>query len=208
MKQPKNTLEILPEQTLSNNKIVEEIHRTYKIRQLIHTMVDYSIKDQSDMDLYQYIMEQLLLTNNERLNILYKSKKLRNFISQIIKNQRNSGAAENNTEYQKYRIKDYNQEYIETIDENTYNYKLDIILNYIDEKAEMVECVVYTEPQLKIILSFTVLKKYYLSTLTGQQLADHLSISRSTVNMLLRFAKDDIRNYWNNEGKYIEENLT
>ena len=208
MKQPKNTLEILPEQTLSNNKIVEEIHRTYKIRQLIHTMVDYSIKDQSDMDLYQYIMEQLLLTNNERLNILYKSKKLRNFISQIIKNQRNSGAAENNTEYQKYRIKDYNQEYIETIDENTYNYKLDIILNYIDEKAEMVECVVYTEPELKIILAYTVLKKYYLSDLTGQQLADHLYLSRSTINMLLRFAKDDIKNYWNNVGKYIEESLT
>ena len=194
---------------LTNNEITEIVYRSYKIKQLIHTMIDYSVKDGSSDDLHQYIMEQLLQTDNERLNLLYKSKKLRNFISQIIKNQRNSGAAENNTDYQKYfHIKDNNQEYLEIEDIQNYNFKLDIIMDYIDSQSEMVECVVYTEPQLKIILSFTVLKKYYLSSLTAQQLADHLLISRSTVNMLMRFAKEKIVDYWNETGKYIEESLT
>lgn len=194
---------------LSNNFIVTEVHKTYKIRQLINTMVDYSIKDQSDMDLYQYIMEHLLTFDTIRLNHMYENKKLRNFISQIIKNQRNSGAADDNTYYQKYlHIKDNNQKYLEIEDIKEYNFKLDIILDYIDDKSEMLECVIYTEPQLKIILAFTVLKKYYLSTLTSQELADHLYLSRSTINSLMRFAKDDIKNYWEVKGRFLEESLT
>lgn len=168
-------------------------------------MISYSALDHSCDDLQSYILEHLLTFDNERLNVLYKSKKLRNFISQIIKNQRNSGAAEDNTYYQKYlHIKDNNQEYLEIIDEQSYNHKLDIIMNYIDSQSEMLEYVSYTELQLKIILSFTVLKKYFMSDLTGQQLADHLFISRSTINSLIRFAKNNIIDYWEKEGRFLE----
>lgn len=191
---------------LSNNEITEIVYRNFKIKQLIQSMIDYSIKDGSSDDLQSYILEHLLTFDNVRLNHMYENKKLRNFISQIIKNQRNSGAADDNTYYQKYlHIKDNNQQYLEIEDVSSYNTKLDIIMDYIDFQSEMVECVVYTELQLKVILSFTVLKKYFMSDLTGQQLADHLFLSRSTINMLIRFAKDNIINYWETKGRFLEE---
>jgi hypothetical protein len=128
-------------------------------------MIDYSIKDDSCYDLEQYIYEQLLKMNNVRLNTIYNSKKLRNFISQMIKMQRNGGKDGNNTEYANYlRIKNTNEtfwEYNDIEDVDTYDKSIDYIVIYIDKQCEMLDDATYTSDELRTILSFTILTHIY-----------------------------------------------
>jgi len=193
---------------LTNNEIVTFVYRNYKLKNLITYMIDYSIKDDSCYDLEQYIYEQLLKMNNVRLNTIYNSKKLRNFISQMIKMQRNGGKDGNNTEYANYlRIKNTNEtfwEHNDIEDTPTYDKSIDYIVIYIDKKCEMCDDATYTSDELRTILSFTILKKYYLSDLTQIKLAKHLGLSRSTINTLMRSAKANIRLYWDEVGQHLD----
>lgn len=195
--------------TYTNNYIVEDVYRTYKVRKLITTMIDYSIKDKSCDDLQMYIYEILLTYDNIRLNQMYNDGKLRNFISQIIKRQRDGGT-NSNTEYANYfHIKDTNEYFFEwhdIEDKKEYDITADLIIRYIDKKAEMIEGNIYTSYELKNILAFTILKKYFMSDLTQIKLAQHLNLSRSTITNLLKTAKDDILKFWNTKGKYLDEN--
>lgn len=171
-------------------------------------MIDYSIKDGSCDDLQQYIMEYLLSYDNIKLNQMYGDKKLRNFISQMIKMQRNGGNNGNNTEYSRYlHIKNSNETFFDHIDiqdESTYDNTIDIIIEYIDMKSFMNETKTdYTSSELKSILSFTLLKKYFMSDLTHKQLAKHLHLSKSTTQLLMRNAKDDVLKFWKQKGQWL-----
>ena len=203
----------------SNNHIVEDVYRNYKLKNLIIRMIDYSLKDQSYNDLEMYIYEQLLKMDNMKLNSMYqngkntsnpnvKSTKLRNFISQIIRYARNGGVNGNNTEYANYlRIKNTNEtfwEHYDIEDTTTYDKSIDYIVIYIDQKCEMLDDSTYTSDELRTILAFTILKKYYLSDLTQIKLAKHLGLSRSTINTLMRSAKADIKLYWKSVGQFLD----
>ena len=61
----------------------------------------------------------------------------------------------------------------------------------------MDESQAYTSYELRTILAFTILKKYYSSDFTLDKLSKHLRISLSSVNKLVRLAKDDIITYYN-----------
>lgn len=196
----------------SNNNIVEEVYKKYKVRSLITKMIDYSIKDGSCDDLEQYIYEMLLTMENKRLNNIYSSGKLRNFISQIIKGQRNGGNPKyyktSATDYLKYfHIKNTSETYFEHLDipddQEEYNYALDLIVEYITLRSEMDDGKPYTSEELKYILAFTLLKKYYNSDFTIIKLSSHLGISVSSINKFLRLAKDDIIIYYNKINKLI-----
>lgn len=194
----------------TNYYIVEDVAKNYKIKSLIVKMVDYSAKDGSCDDLQQYIYEYLLLYDNIKLNAIYKSNKLRNFISQIIKGQRNGGVNSKNTHYQNVlRIKNNNEYWFASHDiqeENTYDYTPDIIIEYIDKKSEMIDDAFYSSEQLKYILAFTLLKKYFMSDLTQIKLAEHLGLSRLTIGKLLKIARQDTLKWWQSTGQYLDIN--
>lgn len=205
---------------MSNAEIVEDVFRNYKIKGLIRKMIDYSSKDGSDNDLEMYIYEYLLNYNNEKLNSMYfngkntknpnkQSTKLRNFISQIIKLQRNGGKNGSNTPYvNELRIKNNNEffyEHTNIPDKNTYDYKPDIIVDYINGKISN-RSKHTTIEELNTLLSFVILQKYYQSDLKLAHLADNLDLSRATVNKLMKVARKDIVNWWNNKGNYLDEN--
>ena len=164
-------------------------------------MINYSIKDNSHDDLQQYIYEYLLTYDNIKLNQMYNDNKLRNFISQIIKLQRDGGNGGNNTVYQsQLHIKEnysYTFDYADYEDISEYDITSDILIKYIDKKAEMIDNKVYTSDELKKILAFTLLKKYFMSDLTQVALAKHLMMSRITISKLMKIAKDDIIKWWN-----------
>jgi DNA-binding transcriptional regulator LsrR (DeoR family) len=61
----------------------------------------------------------------------------------------------------------------------------------------MNESKTYTSDELRNILAFTLLRKYYNSDFTLVKLSKHLGLSLSTVNKLIRLAKDDIIIYYN-----------
>ncbi len=190
---------------LTNNQIVEYVYRNYKINHLIRHMIDYSVKDKSCDDLEQYIYEQLLKFDNVNLNNMFNNNKLRNFISQIVLRQRNGGVNGINTEYQNIlRIRETNEIIDIPEPEPDHDFKMDVILNYIDDQSEMYDDIIYTESGLKTILSFSVFKKYFLSSLTQEELAKHLGLSRSTITSLIKSAKFDILNYWDKTGQFIE----
>lgn len=192
----------------TNNFIVEDVARNYKIDNLIKSMIDYSFKDGSCDDLYQYIMLYLLTYDNIRLNQMYNDNKLRPFISQIILKQRDGGVGGRNTIYVNYfKISNINQTDSNSMqEEDTYNYMVDIILDYIDKNTEFFETGLETSEQLKRILAFTILKKYFLSDLTQHRLAKSLGLSRSTIASFLKFAKEDVYNFWITKGQYLDEN--
>jgi hypothetical protein len=186
---------------------VEDVAKNYKVKGLVSKLIDYSVKDHSNDDLCQYIFEQLLIMDNKKLNSMYQdgintsnpnkqSTKLRNFISQMIKMQRNGGKGQG-TDYKKYfHIKDTNETFYDHIDipdsQEEYDHTIDMIVDYINIKSDMGEEYYYSSSELKLILAFTLLKKYYNSDFTLKKLASHLGLSVSTVNKLIRLAKDDI----------------
>lgn len=195
-------IKLIPDQDLlSNNDIVIRVFKNYEIKKLIIRMINQSYNDQSYNDLEQYVYEQLLKFDNIRLNEIYHNSKLRNFISKIIQHQRDGTG---HGVYLKYlHIKETNP-ILDIIDENEEDFQIELIINYINNKSEMLEENVYNSNQLKIILSFTILKKYYLSDLTQSLLAIHLNLSRTTVNHLIKFAREDILSWWEKNGKYID----
>lgn len=198
----------------SNIEIVEDVYRTFKIKELIKQMIDYSYKDQSCDDLHHYIMIKLLEMDNKALNELYKpiqgnpnkvvGNKLRNFISQIILRQRNGGKNKTGsgwTHYQKeLRMRGAEGDQFIILSDTEYNYEedsaIELIINYIAKKADMDENIKYSSQELRSILAFNILKKYYTSELTLLKISKHLNISLSSVNKLIRFAKNDIVNYY------------
>lgn len=138
---------------LTNKEIVEIVCKTYNIKKLIIKMISYSEKDGSCYDLEQYIYEQLLHKSNEQLNQLYNDKKLRNYISQIVRNQRDGGSKHKysnkkiNTEYQKYfhikcefQIDDMDGEGSSTslasliYEDDTYDYEIDIKSDFVNNE--------------------------------------------------------------------------
>lgn len=193
---------------LTNNFIVEDVARTYRVRTLITHMIDYSRKDQSCYDLQQYIYEYLLEFDNVKLNQMYNDNKLRQFISQIILNQRNYKGSHYSKELKISNKNDFNIMY-DNIAEVEYieDKRIDAVVDYIELKSKMENNIVYTHQQLKSILAFTILKKYYMSDLTQNKLAYNLKVSRATVTNLLKIAKEDILYYWKKNSKYYENLL-
>jgi hypothetical protein len=193
---------------LTNTEIVNDVARNFQVKQLINHMIDYSVKDHSNDDLCQYIYEYLLTYNNVKLNQMYNDKKLRNFIALIIKMQRNGGVKGKNTIYvNQLRIKNSNEFFFESHDIEditTYDFTADLIIEYIDKKSEMVDDVYYSSEQLKFILAFTLLKKYFMSDLTQVKLAGHLGLSRLTIGKLLKIARQDTLKWWQQTGQYLD----
>ena len=203
----------------SNNYIVNDVARNYQIKGLITRMIDYSSKDKSNDDLTQYIYEYLLNYDNNKLNQMYQSgintknpnkqsTKLRNFISQIILNARSGGVNGTSHPYQKeLRLKERGDYWFEwhddLADNETYDPTADIIIEYINIKANMIDGKEYSSDQLKTILSFTLLKKYFLSDLTQVELAKHLGLSRLTIGKLLKSAREDVKIYWLKIGQFL-----
>jgi len=194
---------------LSNNEIVEFVYRNFKVKQLINKMISASIREQNNSDLEQFIYEYLLNYNNVKLNRIHNDNKLRQFISQIILRQRNGGNGDSNTYYtSELKLKSGNEFYFDHYDlpeEDTYNVAIDIIIEYIDKMSEMDDSQKYTSDQLKYILAFTLLKKYFMSDLTQSKLAEHLKLSRLTVSKLLKLAREDILIWWNKTGQYKDK---
>lgn len=184
----------------SNNYIVDDVARNYNITGLIKQMIDYSYFDKSYDDLFQYIMEQLLKMNNDKLNQLYKDKKLRPFISQMILRQRNGGF-ENNTEYAKYfHIKDSNENKFNLpYDEDEYNYLVEDIVKYINEKIKFDETKKYTLEELHEILGFKLFKIMYYNDIAGWKIGKEIGMNVSNMYSLINKAKKKLKLVFEND---------
>ena len=123
----------------TNNEIVEIVYRTFKVKQLIVKMIDYSTCDKSCDDLEQYIYEQLLKKPNKQLNQLYNDKKLRNYISQIILHQRNGGVElkdcrKTSTYHKLFRLGEWNEITNEEYKDDVYDEEFDIKSDFVNSE--------------------------------------------------------------------------
>ena len=80
----------------TNQQICVDVFRSFNITSVIRKNISGSIPTDSYGDLQSYIIETLLNMNNQRLRILYTTKKLAPFIYRIIINQRNYYRSEYN----------------------------------------------------------------------------------------------------------------
>lgn len=153
--------------------------------------------DKSCDDLEQYIYLLLLEMDNNRINQLYHRNELRKFISQVIKNQRNlikyseygkfivgSESTGNNNIYQ---------------DDDNHDYIKDMKIDFIYRELNRYEFAGtgLTSMELKISSCYEVYKLKLKRGYTLKTLANHFNVSRSTIAEMIKFAKEKIKERWN-----------
>lgn len=178
----------------TNEQIVNAVARNYGIRKLIHKLITNSSLDQTDVDLEQYIYFVLLNMDNEKLQILYDKKELRKFISQIIKNQRNTGKF-----YKSLTLNMIELTGIEVVDESEHNYRLDFIMDKIDNVVNKVYFTGLTQLQLREISSITYMYLYFIKGVPKHRICIEYSIGSSTLDNFIRSGKKYIREYYDKE---------
>jgi hypothetical protein len=184
---------------MTNSEIVSIVFETYKVRSLIHKMIQQSLFDHTDVDLEQYIYSILLTFNNERLNKMFNDNTLRNFISRIIKNQRNNGKFYHSLQLRFCELGNY-----DVPDVDQHNYVLDFVMDKI-------ECINFfltgqTQLELRKDLSITLLYLYLVKNEPKWKLCIDYRIGTSTLNLLLSDAKKYLREEYDNSFEtYVEK---
>ena len=210
----------------SNNEIVKIVYEKYKINSLIRTMITNSYKDSSCDDLEQYIYEQLLKMKNERLNVIYESGKLRNFISQIIKRQRDGGLKKKyaerayNTEYSKnfringkFQIDDMDGDTSSSkaallvYDEPEYDYSYDVKMDFVQERLNeyisMWSMTGLTKQQELLALGAKMIVFYIDRGLRLEDLGNSFGVCRQTIYQKIVNIKKQIKTEY--KRKYDEK---
>lgn len=205
---------------MTNNEIVEIVYREYNLHKLIVDMINNSSLDKSCDDLEQYIYLLLLEMSNKKLNLLYENNWLKQFISQIIKNQRNLSKY---SEYGKYKISesievgdtgefdkwkdDHNIKNnlvrlvdgrlkIEISDEDieSHDYIKDIKIHFMYSELDRYNNKDnLTEYEIRIARCYDLYRMKLNRRYTLTQLANHFHCSRSKVATIIRFAKEKIK---------------
>lgn len=184
----------------SNNYIVTRVKLQYDLSNRIKSMIHSSEQLQTYSDLEQHIYEILLNMDNERLNILYEDNKLRSFISQIIKNQRN-------IKYSYYSKILLNHDELSDYDSpeiDEHNYKIDFVIDLIESIDFFLTG--QTQSQLRKDMSLTILKLYIIEEEPKWKLCNKYQIGISTLNLLIKDGKRYIREAWEKDGElYIQK---
>ncbi len=196
---------------LTNNQIVEIVYRQYGIKSLINRMIMFSDVDGSGDDLEQYIYEQLLNLDNNKLNQLYIDKKLRNFCALIIKNQRSGGPKLQyhykpiNTEYHKH-FKFYGDWSMDSRSEYAYNEdeyddeidkQREFGLNKINEYLELWNLSGITKEQKKLAFGARLIVLYIDRNWKLQDLAKRYGLCRQYIYHIMATLKKKIRDEYN-----------
>lgn len=189
---------------MSNNEIVEIVYRNYNIEKIIIKNIASSTLDDSYKDLASYIYLTLLTMDNERLNILYNTKKLKLFIIGIICNQRNIHYSMYNKFY-RYKEK---EEVPDLQDDTTYNYEKYYKLDFINEMLKNnhpMEKVKQLDPAEQYnFFSLEILKLYIKKKATGENLthmSKEMKISRNVISEAIQNAKQLIKKEYEKQWK-------
>jgi len=195
---------------MTNNDIVEEVYRTYKLKTLITNLICNSRIDGSYEDLEQYVYLILLKMNNKTINRLYDTgigleiddprNELRSFISRIIINQRNlSKKGFKSNEYNKYKLNscEFTGDEIENEDYD-YDYDLDRKtendLIWLRKELNRYELTTgLTNDEINIQGYYRFMKLKLNRNYTVSQLAKHMNCSIGKVVMYLRYARKNIK---------------
>ena len=176
----------------TNYEIVLLVYRDYKILPLIKKQICDCVITDSCKDLEQFIYTKLLVMDNFKLNELYYKKELRPYISQLIKNQRNYYASN----YRKviksiYQTETIELNGIEVEDVSFHDFRIDILWNIIDNNKFGWSGL--TQEEMRTSLSYEIYKLYLKDDISMEKLGKKFKMCRSTVNTLIKYAKQKIR---------------
>lgn len=178
----------------SNYDIVSIVYRDYKIGQLIRKLINDCAKNNTCGDLEQFIYMKLMTIDNFKLNELYYKKDLRRFISQIIKNQRNYYGSEYNKMVKViFQGTTIELDGFELEDKIEHNFKLDITWKILEDGASIFGLTGLTQFEMRKALSYHILKYYVKNNVSMIKLAKQFGCCRSTINTLIKFAKQEIK---------------
>lgn len=204
---------------MTNNEIVIQVYKTYDIGKLIKLLISESIIDQTYQDLEQYVYCELLQMDNTRLNALYNTgldveidsdeNKLRCYISNLIKNQRNLSRSHFNTkiknrkEFNGEKVFYYNlaemsddiiKELIYEVDDNEidddFEEKLKFVQNHFS--SYQIDRTGNTYEERRCAAENFFILESINTGLSVKEIAEKYSKSRSTVNTLIQTGKKRI----------------
>ena len=172
---------------MTNQEIVQYVYDNIDIKKLVKHNIYNSINDGSYEELTQYIYQELMLTNNEKLNTLYNNKAFNFYIVRIITNQRN----EKRSNYNRYlRLED-----IDDPDPQTF-YEDDTLM---DEKIE--------KDRQKGFITDTLINFFMNTTYTGKTEKDKfISINLLAMNKGVEICNNELKIVKKMSLKYIAEN--
>ena len=182
---------------MNNNSIVEEVCKSYQIKLLIKVLINDSDRDESINDLEQYIYLYLLEMDNDKLNFYYKNDKLRNYISSLIKNQRNLTKY---SEYNKNRLWEHqiiNENYTDDPDDT--DDRLEFVYSYLDRMESLWTLSGITEELKNIALSFSIYKYYIINNISQRELFKRIWwIDKTKILRMIKFTKNKILEEYDN----------
>lgn len=200
---------------MTNNEIVIEVYKTYKVKQMVKKLITNSSIDGSCDDLEQIIYIVLLKMDNKKLNMLYKYNELKKWINQIIKNQRNYYK----NEYQTCRLKEHimlDEEHEEDINNSIkeHDYKLD----WLDSELNKYDWDRLNDEDEIIAAQYGMLKFYMDSGFSMDKIAKMYNMidqktgeikhpSPTKINIMILEAKKNIlENYERNFNSWFDNN--
>ena len=177
---------------MTNNEIVKWIYENINIKIIINKLIYSSNFDGSDNDLIQYIYLTLLEYDNKKLNHLYNNKLLKPWIVRVIFNQRNYYKSEYNEYLKVFEKYGYDINYIDD-EEDDLNDKLNFADFILNNKYNKYSYSGYTSIDKSKYASLEIYKLYLQRKHTFTTLSESLKISRGTVNEMLKYAREIIR---------------
>lgn len=186
---------------MTNNEIVIWIYNNIDIDRFIYKVIRTSSLEHNDKDLKQYIYLTLLEYDNDKLNKLFETQCLPQFILQIILNQRNYYKSYYN-EYLKFKNTELD---LNTPNpESEYNFLMDDKLIFINKelKKYVGNRKNLTKDQEYEMLAYELYRMYLKrnsgdNKLTIRSLSDRLNLNYRTVLRLMKFARENLRIKWN-----------
>ena len=176
----------------SNSDIVNEVYRNYKLLSLIKKLICDCTSTKSCKDMEQHIYLKLMTMDTFKLNELYYSKNLRKYITQMIKYGRNYYASPYNriinTMYQT-SMDELNG--IEVEDKLEHDLRIDILFDIIENNKFGITGL--TQIEMRKALSFEVYKFYLKTDTSMEKVGKKFNMCRSTVNTLIKFAKENLK---------------
>ena len=191
---------------MTNKEIVERIYHEHPIKKHILKNISNSFIDKSCDDLEQYIYIKLLEMNNKELNRLYSNGDYKKYITQIIKNSRDSEMKYiskksgnlikyKTSEYTKiFQLRDYEPivDYPNQEDDTIYDPRVEFIFGCLSGYSYYRSVSGSSVQQLRLAIASDLLLFYIRRKISIREVGEKFNMKRWKVTMLLKLVKDEL----------------
>jgi Lhr-like helicase len=194
---------------MTKNDLLEIIFKEYDVQRMVKINISNSVLDNSYEDLSQEIYLILYELPFSRLYYLYTRNQMPNYITGIIKHQRNSPYLQYNKLFKLYdrELSEFKECWEEPDDKQEDNFylKMETINEMLHKKYPIERVSDFNKKEMREFFSIEIyklyLKKKFSSNFSFTRLSKELGISRNLISDSIQLCKQLIRDEYKNKIK-------